>query len=74
MKLVDGVHHVTFLTNDLDWLVAFYERIFAAEQTLDMTRGGHAPRLHQGAPTTVLHPFQPLEGPPPPESGPILGR
>jgi hypothetical protein len=28
VALVDGVHHVTFLTADLDRLVAFYERVF----------------------------------------------
>jgi catechol 2,3-dioxygenase-like lactoylglutathione lyase family enzyme len=28
MKLVDGVHHLTFLTEDIDRLAAFYERVF----------------------------------------------
>ena len=27
MKLVDGVHHVTFLTEDVDRLASFYERV-----------------------------------------------
>ena len=40
MSLVEGVHHVTFLTEDLDRLVAFYERVFEANKTLDMTEEG----------------------------------
>jgi len=40
VRLVDGVHHVTFLTEDIDRLVAFYERIFDATKTLDMTEEG----------------------------------
>ena len=42
MSLVEGVHHVTFLTEDLDRLVAFYERVFEANKTLDMTEEGFA--------------------------------
>jgi catechol 2,3-dioxygenase-like lactoylglutathione lyase family enzyme len=40
MQLVDGVHHVTFLTEDMDRLVGFYERVFDAELTLDMAEEG----------------------------------
>ena len=37
MSLLGGVHHVTFLTEDIDRLSAFYERVFDASTTLDMT-------------------------------------
>ena len=30
-QLVDGVHHVTFLTENMDRLLAFYVRVFDAE-------------------------------------------
>jgi catechol 2,3-dioxygenase-like lactoylglutathione lyase family enzyme len=36
VQLVDGVHHVTFLTEDLDRLLGFYVRVLDAEVTLDM--------------------------------------
>ena len=40
-QLVDGVHHVTFLTEDMDRLLAFYVRVFDdAEGNLDMTEEG----------------------------------
>ena len=39
-QLVDGVHHVTFLTENMDRLLAFYVRVFDAEVTLDMIEEG----------------------------------
>jgi catechol 2,3-dioxygenase-like lactoylglutathione lyase family enzyme len=63
MKLVEGVHHMTFLTEDLDRLTAFYERVFDATKTLDMTEEGVRHVFLEIGPTTVLHPFQILEGP-----------
>ena len=73
MDLVDGVHHVTFLTEDMDRLLAFYVRVFDAEVTLDMTEEGlrHA-FLAVGA-ATVLHPFQ-MDGPGPPPPAPMFSR
>jgi catechol 2,3-dioxygenase-like lactoylglutathione lyase family enzyme len=62
MKLVEGVHHVTFLSEDLDRLTAFYERVFDLTKTLDMTEEGVRHVFLQIGPTTVLHPFQILEG------------
>jgi catechol 2,3-dioxygenase-like lactoylglutathione lyase family enzyme len=58
VELVDGVHHVTFLTEDLDRLLAFYVRVFDAEVTLDMTEEGPRHASLTVGPTTVLHPFQ----------------
>ena len=63
-SLVEGVHHVTFLTEDIDRLSAFYERVFDAKTTLDMTEEGVRHVFLEVGPTTVLHPFQILEGRP----------
>jgi catechol 2,3-dioxygenase-like lactoylglutathione lyase family enzyme len=63
LKLVDGVHHITFLTEDLDRLTAFYERVFDATKTLDMTEEGVRHVFLEIGSTTVLHPFQILDGP-----------
>jgi catechol 2,3-dioxygenase-like lactoylglutathione lyase family enzyme len=35
VQLVDGVHHLTFLTEDMDRLLAFYVRVFDAEVTTE---------------------------------------
>jgi hypothetical protein len=37
MELVEGVHHLTVLTEDIDRPAAFYERVFDARKTLDIT-------------------------------------
>lgn len=63
MSLVEGIHHVTFLTADIDRLAAFYERVFDAEKTLDMTEEGVRHIFLELGPTTVLHPFQIVDGP-----------
>jgi catechol 2,3-dioxygenase-like lactoylglutathione lyase family enzyme len=73
--LLDGVHHVTFLTADLDRLVAFYERVFDAGTTLDMVEEGVRHVFLQVGPTTVLHPFQIIDGPAlPPAPGTMFQR
>ncbi len=75
MRLVDGVHHVTFLTEDIDRLAAFYERVFGARKTLDMTEEGLRHVFLEVGASTVLHPFQLLEGPaPPPAPGTMFAR
>jgi catechol 2,3-dioxygenase-like lactoylglutathione lyase family enzyme len=75
VKLVEGVHHVTFLTEDIDRLVAFYERVFDARKTLDMTEEGIRHVFLEVGPTTVLHPFQILQGPAlPPAPGTMFQR
>jgi catechol 2,3-dioxygenase-like lactoylglutathione lyase family enzyme len=68
MSLADGVHHVTFLTEDIDRLSAFYSRVFDARKTLDMTEEGVRHVFLEVGPTTVLHPFQILERPPLPDA------
>ena len=72
MPLVEGVHHATFLTEDLDRLVAFYERVFDARKTLDMTEERLRHVYLEVGPTTVLHPFELLEGPSPPPAPGIM--
>jgi catechol 2,3-dioxygenase-like lactoylglutathione lyase family enzyme len=75
VHLVDGVHHVTFLTEDLDRLATFYRRVFDARTTLDMTEEGVRHAFLEVGSGTVLHPFQLLEGPgPPPAPGTMFRR
>lgn len=75
MKLVEGMHHVTFLTEDIDRLVSFYERVFEAAKTLDMTEEGVRHVFLEVGSTTVLHPFQIPAGPPlPPAPGTMFQR
>jgi catechol 2,3-dioxygenase-like lactoylglutathione lyase family enzyme len=75
MSLLGGVHHLTFLTEDLDRLSAFYERVFNARKTLDMTEEGVRHVFLEVGPTTVLHPFQILGRPVlPPAPGTMFER
>ncbi|MDP9189777.1 MAG: VOC family protein [Actinomycetota bacterium] len=74
MPLVEGAHHITFLTEDMDRLLAFYARVFDAEVTLDMTEEGLRHAFVNVGATTVLHPFQMLEGPGPPAPSPMFSR
>jgi catechol 2,3-dioxygenase-like lactoylglutathione lyase family enzyme len=74
VRLVDGVHHVTFLTDDMDRMLGFYVRVFDAQVTLDMTEDGLRHTFLRVGPTTVLHPFQFLEGPAPPSPSPMFSR
>ena len=73
--MVEGVHHLTFLTEDIDRLSAFYEGVFDARKTLDMTEEGVRHVFLEVGPTTVLHPFEILEGPAlPPAPGTMFER
>jgi catechol 2,3-dioxygenase-like lactoylglutathione lyase family enzyme len=58
MALLDGIHHLTTLTADLDRLVAFYRRVFDARVTLDLEEEGLRHAFIELGPGTVLHPFQ----------------
>jgi catechol 2,3-dioxygenase-like lactoylglutathione lyase family enzyme len=44
VALLNGLHHMTFVTADLDRLIAFYERIFDARVTFDRTEEDPPPR------------------------------
>ena len=75
MTLVEGVHHVTFLTEDIDRAAAFYERVFDAKKTLDLTEEGVRHVFLEVGPSAVLHPFQILDGPElPPAPGTMFQR
>jgi catechol 2,3-dioxygenase-like lactoylglutathione lyase family enzyme len=58
VALVNDLHHMTFLTADMDRLIAFYERIFDARVTLDRTDDGRRHAFIEIGPHTVLHPFE----------------
>ncbi len=56
--MLDGIHHVTTLTADLNRLIGFYARVFDARVTLDLEEEGLRHAFIKLGPTTVLHPFQ----------------
>ena len=58
MQLLEDIHHLTFLTPDLDRLISFYERVFDARVTLDVEEDGLRHAFIEIGPLTVLHPFQ----------------
>ena len=75
MTLVAGVHHVTFLTEDIERLAEFYTRVFDARKTFDETEEGVRHVFLEVGSTTVLHPFQILADPPlPPTPGTMFER
>ena len=73
MQLLNGIHHLTFVTSDMDWLIAFYERVFEARVTVDLEEEGLRHAFIAVGPHTVLHPFQ-VPGVDPPGSQPMFGR
>jgi catechol 2,3-dioxygenase-like lactoylglutathione lyase family enzyme len=56
--LVEDLHHITFVTADMDRLIAFYERVFEARVTIDIEEEGVRHAFIEVGPHTVLHPFQ----------------
>jgi catechol 2,3-dioxygenase-like lactoylglutathione lyase family enzyme len=52
------MHHLAFLTADMDRLISFYERIFDARVTLDLEDGDLRHAFIEVGPHTVLHPFE----------------
>ena len=58
MALLNDLHHMTFLTADMDRLMAFYERIFDARVMLDLEEDGVRHAFIEIGPHTVLHPFE----------------
>lgn len=83
MALLNDVHHVAFVTGDMDRLIAFYQRIFEARVTFDRVedeppappspRGRLRHAFIEIGPHTVLHPFE-VEGLAPPGREPMFGR
>lgn len=69
MELLKDIHHVTFLTADLDRLLAFYERVFGIHAVVDLEEDGLRHALIQVNGNCFLHPFQvPDVEPPGPEA------
>jgi catechol 2,3-dioxygenase-like lactoylglutathione lyase family enzyme len=58
LPLLNDIHHLTFITADLDRLIAFYERVFGAQVTVDLEEEGLRHAFIEVGPHTVLHPFQ----------------
>jgi catechol 2,3-dioxygenase-like lactoylglutathione lyase family enzyme len=56
--LINGVNHLTFITADMDRLIAYYQRVFEARVTLDLEEEGLRHVFIEVGPHTVLHPFQ----------------
>ena len=73
MRLLNGIHHLTFLTSDMDRLIGFYGRVFGARATVDLEEEGLRHAFIEVGPHTVLHPFQ-VPGVGPPGKQPMFER
>lgn len=74
MTLLNDIHHLTFLTADMDRLIAFYQRVFEAKVTLDLAEEGLRHVFIEVGPYTVLHPFQVFGVEPPAHQPPMFQR
>ena len=73
MNLLNDIHHLTFVTGDMDRLIDFYERIFEAQVKLDLKEEGLRHAFIEVGPHTMLHPFQ-IPGVEPPGEQPMFQR
>jgi catechol 2,3-dioxygenase-like lactoylglutathione lyase family enzyme len=73
MKLIDDIHHLAFVTHDMDRLIAFYDRVFSARVTADLMEDGLRHCFIEIGSHTVLHPFQ-IPGVEPETSQPMFRR
>lgn len=73
MQLLNDIQHLTFITADMDRLIAFYNRVFEAKIVLDMKEDGIRHAFIEVGPRTVLHPFQ-IPGIVPPGEQPMFQR
>jgi catechol 2,3-dioxygenase-like lactoylglutathione lyase family enzyme len=58
VELVNDIHHLTFVTADMDRLIAFYQAVFDAQVIADLSEGGLRHAFIRVGPHSVLHPFQ----------------
>ena len=58
MKLVDGISHIATITDDLDRMAAFYQRVFGAEVSDAMEDDGLRHQLIYLGDQVALHPFE----------------
>ena len=73
LPLLDDIHHLTFVTADMDRLIGFYERVFGARVTVDLEEEGLRHAFIEVGPHTGLHPFQ-IPGVEPPGRQPFFQR
>lgn len=73
MKLLNDIHHLAFITADMDRLIGFYERVFAARVVADLEEEGLRHAFIEVGPHTLLHPFQ-IPGIEPPGPQAIFAR
>lgn len=73
MELLNDLHHLTFITADLDRLITFYRRIFDAKVMVDLEEEGLRHAFIAVGTHTVLHPFQ-VPGIEPPDPQPMFQR
>lgn len=78
MSLLKDLNHLTFVTADMDRLIAFYQRVFDARTILDMVeQEGEQHVRHafiQVGPHTYLHPFEIPGVQPPATRGQMFAR
>jgi catechol 2,3-dioxygenase-like lactoylglutathione lyase family enzyme len=58
MQLVDGISHVATVTEDLDRMAAFYQRVFDAQVSEVMEEEGLRHQLIYVGEQVALHPFE----------------
>lgn len=73
VNLINNLHHLTFVTADMDRLIAFYEDVFDASAVIDMEEDGLRHAFIELGAETVLHPFE-IPGVEPPEGQPMFQR
>ena len=73
MNLLNDIHHITFITADMDRLIAFYQRVFEARVRADLEEDGLRHTFIEVGPHTVLHPFE-IAGVEPPDKQPMFQR
>ncbi len=73
MQLLNDIHHLMFITADMDRLISFYERVFEAHVTVDLEEEGLRHAFIEVGPHTVLHAFQ-VPGVEPPGQQPFFQR
>lgn len=71
--LLNDIHHLTFVTADMDRLIDFYQRVFEATLKVDLEEEGLRHAFIEVGPHTVLHPFQ-IPGVEPPGEQPMFQR
>ena len=58
MELVNDLHHLAFVTADMDRLLEFYNQVFEAQVVDDIDEEGLRHAFIRVGPHTLLHPFQ----------------